>query len=161
MSFLYLLPISVGSMLLYRRGGLALAGICWVLYGALVAVGPVWTRGGTPLVVAFQREPGRVVYFLVAHLVAVIAFALLASYLSERLRVQRAELDERRGTVVRLKVLNENIVGSINSGLITTDTQGRINFMNRGGEEIIGRAPRQIDIEYGTSLADSSSSGAS
>jgi two-component system sensor histidine kinase PilS (NtrC family) len=151
MSFLYLLPISVGSMSLYRRGGLALAGICWVLYGALVAVGPVWSRGGTPLVVALQREPGRVVYFLVAHLVAMLAFALLASYLSERLRVQRAELDERRGVVARLKVLNENIVGSINSGLITTDTNGRINFMNRGGEEIIGHTPRQVE---GLSIED-------
>ena len=38
MSFLYLLPIAVASLLLYRRGGLALAGVCWSLYAALALV---------------------------------------------------------------------------------------------------------------------------
>jgi len=77
--------------------------------------------------------------------VAMIAFALLSSTLAERLRAQGRELRERSGAVERLKVLNENIIGSINSGLVTTDRAGRINFMNRGGEEILGFARREID----------------
>jgi two-component system sensor histidine kinase PilS (NtrC family) len=39
--------------------------------------------------------------------------------------------------VARLRALNENIIESINSGLITTDLEGRINFINRGGTEIL------------------------
>ena len=138
MSFLYLLPISVASMLLYRRGGMVLAGVCWALYGTLVLFGPGWSIFGVPVSFSAHRDPARVVYFLVAHLVAMFAFALLSSYLSERLRVQGRELDERTGAVAQLKALNENIIGSINSGLITTTLGGQINFLNRGGMQILG-----------------------
>ena len=145
MSFLYLLPISVASMLLYRRGGLAMAAICWALYGFLVAMEMgLLTPGGSALV-SLPREPGRVGYYLLAHLVAMLAFALLSSYLSERLRAQGQELDERRGAVARLKALNENIIGSINSGLITTNLSGQINFMNRGGMEILGLDQAEVE----------------
>lgn len=145
MSFLYLLPISAASMLLLRRGGLALAGVCWVLYGAMVIFGPGLKLMSGPYALASIREPGRVIYFLVAHLVAMIAFALASSYLSERLRIQARELDERRGAVARLKALNENIIESINSGLITTNLNGQINFMNRGGVEILGFSQKEVE----------------
>jgi two-component system sensor histidine kinase PilS (NtrC family) len=138
MSFLYLMPISAASMLLYRRGGMVLAAVCWALYGALVVFGSGWSIFGVPASFSAHRDPARIVYFLVAHLVAMFAFALLSSYLSERLRVQGRELDERTGAVARLKALNENIIGSINSGLITTNLGGQINFLNRGGTEILG-----------------------
>jgi two-component system sensor histidine kinase PilS (NtrC family) len=145
MSFLYLLPISVGSMLLYRRGGVAMAGVCWILYTSLVVLGPAWYPLAPAGSTVFSSEPGRGVYILVAHLVAMVAFALLSSYLSERLRAQGAELVERRGAVARLQALNENIIGSINSGLITTNLAGEVNFINPGGEEIIGVKQREIE----------------
>jgi two-component system sensor histidine kinase PilS (NtrC family) len=144
MSFLYLMPISVGSMMLYRRGGLAMAGICWALYASLFFVGRFWSFfGGMPSAADF--EPGNTVYLLMAHLVAMLAFALLSSYLSERLRTQGQELAERQRAVARLKALNENIIESINSGLITTDLGGQINFMNRGGAEITALTQREVE----------------
>jgi two-component system sensor histidine kinase PilS (NtrC family) len=145
MSFLYLLPISVASMLLYRSGGVATALICWAQYGALVLWGPEYWPAGQATVLAPRPEADRVIYFLVAHLVALVAVALLSSYLSERLRTQGRELDERRGAVARLQALNENIVSSINSGLITTNARGTINFMNRGGSEILDWSPRDVE----------------
>ena len=39
MSFLYLLPITIASLLLYRSGGLCLAGISWTLYASLIVFG--------------------------------------------------------------------------------------------------------------------------
>lgn len=137
MSFLYLLPVGVASMLLYRRGGLAVAGVCWSLYAALV----LRTTGGA----APAGEPWRVWYFLIVHAVAFVAVALLASYLSERVRAQNRELVERHGAVVRLQALNENIIESIHSGLVTTDLEGVINFMNRGGAEITGRTQESVE----------------
>jgi two-component system sensor histidine kinase PilS (NtrC family) len=138
MSFLYLLPISAGSILLYRSGGLAMAGICWSLYLALAALGSTWVPFGALVPLSPETDPGRTVYLLVAHLVAMLAFAILSSSLSERLRSQGRELAERQQAVARLTALNENIIESINSGLITTDLSGSVNFMNRGGSEIIG-----------------------
>ena len=143
MSFLYLLPITVASLLLFRRRGLVMAGACWILYAALVLFGSLWFPVGL-LAGGGGGEPGRVGYYLVVHLVAFVTVALLASTLSERLRIQGDELTERRGTVARLQALNENIIESINSGLITTDLRGRIHFMNRGGLEITGCSQSEV-----------------
>jgi len=91
-----------------------------------------------------QVAPGALLYSLVSHLLAFILVALLASRLAEMVRSQGRELVERQGTVARLQALNENIVESINSGLLTTDLEGRVNFMNRGGCEILGQRPDQV-----------------
>jgi len=144
LSFLYLLPISAGSLLLYRRGGTVLAGICWALYAGLAFAGSLWLPfGASPSPI--EQRPGDTVYLLLAHLVAMLAFALLSSYLSERLRAQGRELAERRDAMARLKALNENIIESINSGLLTTNLSGQVNFINRGGAEIIGQVQRDVE----------------
>ncbi len=145
MSFLYLLPIAVASLLLVRRGGMVLAGACFALYAVLVLHGAGWIALGRGLSPSEPTASWRVSYFLIVHAVAFVSVALLASYLSERVRVQTRELDERQGAVARLQALNENIIESIHSGLMTTDLDGRVNFMNRGGTEITGRA--QDDVE--------------
>jgi two-component system sensor histidine kinase PilS (NtrC family) len=144
MSFLYVVPICVASTLLFRTGGLVLAAGSWIQYTALVTVGPTWLHFGRPIRLWMENEPTRVWYSLVVHLVGMLAVALLSSYLSERVRTQGHELAERRGAVARLKALNENIVESINSGLLTTDLRGRVNFMNRGGSEITGMTPGEV-----------------
>jgi two-component system sensor histidine kinase PilS (NtrC family) len=51
---------------------------------------------------------------------------------------------ERQGAVARLQALNENIIESINSGLVTTDLDGRVNFLNRGACEILGYRPEEV-----------------
>ena len=144
MSFLYLLPIAVASLLLYRSGGLALAGVCWSLYAALAAFGLGWSPLAPSIPGSLTGEPGRLVYVLVAHLVGMFACALLSSYLAERMQAQGREIAEHSGTVARLKALNENIIESINSGLITTDLEGRISFINRGGTEILRAPPEAV-----------------
>jgi two-component system sensor histidine kinase PilS (NtrC family) len=144
MSFLYLLPIIVGAMLLFRTGGLVIALETWVLYAIMAITGGAWVPLRMLADVAPVREPRVLVYYLLAHMVAFVTVALLASYLSERLRSQDDELTERRDAVARLQALNENIIESINSGLITTDLRGQINFMNRGGRDITGHGPEDV-----------------
>lgn len=135
MSFLYLLPIAVASLLLLRQGGLVLAGVCFALYAFLVL-------HRAP---AEAAESWRISYFLIVHAVSFVSVVLLASHLSERVRVQTQELDQHQGAVQRLQALNENIIESIHSGLITTDLDGRVNFMNRGGAEITGRSQDAVE----------------
>jgi two-component system sensor histidine kinase PilS (NtrC family) len=145
MSFLYLLPIAVASMLLVRRGGLALAGVSFALYGMLVLHGAGWIGLARLFGESEPTDPWRVSYFLIVHAVSFVAVALLASHLSERVRAQTRELDERQGAVARLRALNENIIESIHSGLLTTDLVGRVNFMNPGGSEITGRSQDEVE----------------
>jgi two-component system sensor histidine kinase PilS (NtrC family) len=145
MSFLYLLPISVASMLLFRRAGVAFALLGWGLYAALAAWSLGWRPPSGPGILdALGTEPGRAAYVLTAHLVAMMAFALLSAHLGDRLRTQKRELVERQGAMVRLKELNENIIESINSGLLTTNLDGEVNFMNRGGAEILDRTQDEV-----------------
>jgi len=89
-------------------------------------------------------DASRLLYFVIVHLVAFTAIGVLSASLAERLRSQGNELIERRGAVARLQALNENIIESINSGLATTDLAGTVNFVNRGGAEILEVEPERI-----------------
>jgi two-component system sensor histidine kinase PilS (NtrC family) len=144
MSFLYLLPVTVAATVLYRDGGLVLAAVCWFLYGWLAVAGGALAAGLGVDEMPSQLAPRALLYSLVSHLLGFVLVALLASRLAEMVRSQGRELQERQGTVARLQALNENIVESINSGLVTTDLEGRVNFMNRGGCEILGTRPDQV-----------------
>ena len=77
MSFLYLLPIAVASLLLVRRGGLIIAAVCFSLYTGLVLNGAGWIGFGRFAVPVEPTEPWRVSYFLIVHAVAFVAVALL------------------------------------------------------------------------------------
>jgi two-component system sensor histidine kinase PilS (NtrC family) len=144
-SFLYLVPVAVAALLLHRGGALTVAVASLVLYAGLILLAPSWPEFPGVGPSGTRPDPGRLVYFLLAHLGAMLAVALLSSYLAERFRAQGRELAERQGAVARLQALNENIIESINSGLITTDLGGRANFINRGGAEITGLS--QSDVE--------------
>ena len=139
-SFLYLPGIVAGCILLMRSGGLLVAFGSWFLYAGLVllmqrgivspARGALFLEEGVPSV--------RTVYTLLAHLVSFLALAWLASHLTESLRRAGQELEERRGDLAQLREFNEKIIDSINSGLLTTDVEGRVTFANRAAAEITG-----------------------
>src|SRR5438034_309529 len=103
----------------------------YVLRGVLTPYPAGSEEGGTATV--------RILYSLVAHLVSFIAVAYLASYLTENLRRTGRELEMRRDDLAQLRDYNDNIIESMNSGLLTTDPEGAITFANRGAAEITGR----------------------
>ena len=151
MSFLYLLPIAVAALLLVRRGGLVLAGVCFALYAGLVLHDAGWVGpGGIAALPRADHDVARIVFpdrprggLRVGRAAGV---ALVRARACSDPRARRSSARGRR-----LQALNENIIESIHSGVITTDLQGRVNFMNRGGAEITGRA--QDDVE-GTTIED-------
>ena len=145
-SFLYLAGIVAGCILLWRRGGFATALISWFLYAGLVLL---LQRGilAPPAQALFPEAtvPAvRAVYSLLAHLVSFLALATLASHLTENLRRTGQELEQRRGDFLELRALYDNIIDSINSGLLTTDAGGRITFANRAAAEITGRTAETL-----------------
>jgi two-component system sensor histidine kinase PilS (NtrC family) len=147
-SFLYLPGIVAGCILLWRRGGFTTALISWFLYAGLVLL---MQRGvlAPPAQALFteQAVPAvRAVYSLLAHLVSFLALATLASHLTENLRRTGQELEQRRGDFLDLRALYDNIIDSINSGLLTTDADGRITFANRAAAEITGRPAEMLRL---------------
>ncbi len=66
--------------------------------------------------------------------------AFLSGHLAGQLVLSRRALVRSQAYLDRLADLNENIIQSIDSGLITLDRNGLILSVNRAGREILGRA---------------------
>ncbi len=65
--------------------------------------------------------------------------AILSGYLAGQLFISRRALVRSQARIDRLAGLNENILQSIDSGLITMDQSGLILSVNRAGLEILGQ----------------------
>lgn len=140
MSFLYFVPIITASVLLMRRGGIATAGCATALYIGLALANALKWLPPYPRTVRLDVEldSRHVMYSILSHLVGFFLAAIFASFLSEKLLRTDLELAEKQSDLDELKALNENIVESINSGLVTSDLAGRVTFVNPGAGEILG-----------------------
>lgn len=141
-SFLYILSIITASILLYRRGAMLVACLSWVFYGGLVMLtfyGVVRSFPTPDARLAVITEK-QVSYALFAHLLAFLAVGFLSSTLSEKLLQAGAELQAQRKDLEALQALHKNIIESIASGIVTTDLDGRITFLNKAAEQITGHS---------------------
>ncbi len=145
-SFLYLVTIITASMLLYRRGGLVVASGSVVLYGGLADLVYFGFLPSPPqsFFASTQWSLVRLYVNLATNVAGFYATALLTSYISEKLRSTYEELDVNRQSLARLRALNENVVASIPSGLLTLDADGSIAFANPAAGEILAREPRAM-----------------
>lgn len=153
-SFLYLVSIITASMLLYRRGGLLAASGAAILYGALV---DLIYYGIIPLPEQTLLPPSvwtasRLYFNIAANFSGFYAAALLTSYLSEQLQRTSLELDANRQNLAELRALNQNVVESIPSGLITLSPFGTATFVNPAGVAILHREPAAILGHHVTEL---------
>jgi two-component system sensor histidine kinase PilS (NtrC family) len=139
-SFLYLLTIINGSIILYRKGGMITASCCSILYGLLLdlhyygLIAPLGSR--VDYAAAYQSS--YIFYLILVNIAAFYLVAFLSSYPSELARKSRVELKERQADIAKLEALNEWIIRSITSGLITLDDRGSIILFNPGAEVIFG-----------------------
>jgi two-component system sensor histidine kinase PilS (NtrC family) len=129
--FMYSLAIVNGSILLYRRGAVTALGLSLLAYlGPALVQAPRLSAAPWPL--------------LFVHAGAFAATAALASYLAELLRQTGERLAEREGDLAAITALHESIVQSVTSGLLTLDAGGRISFLNRAAEQMLGLGRRDV-----------------
>lgn len=136
-SILYLVIISVGSALMRPVSGLVIAGLAFLCHaGPLLA-----HRYGR-----FERQglgsgmsTGELAYNLVIHLIGFSAVALMAAYLARDTARAESALREKAADLERLEALYRDVVRSLPSGLITTDTMGLITSVNRAAGRILDR----------------------
>jgi len=144
-SFLYILTIINGSMILYRKGGMIIASICSILYGLLLNLhycGVIHPFGSRMLFPA-EFQSGYIFYMILVNTAAFYLVAFLSSFLSEQAMKSRVELRAKQDDIFELEVLNERIIRSITSGLITLDGQDRIILFNPAAEDIFGVEARE------------------
>jgi two-component system sensor histidine kinase PilS (NtrC family) len=140
--FVLLYPISVlsGSVLVQRRGGLALAGLATVLYAATLWAVRAELLPASQGLSEVPLLPGKVILYSIFVLgVACATVALIGSYFSESLRHAGEKLEQAAVQVADLRELNELIVNSIHSGLLTTDASGHVLYVNDFGAAILGQ----------------------
>ena len=138
--FILLYPISVlsGSVLLFRRRGLVLAGLATVFYGMLlwaVRAGLVPPQGLSDVPFLPAKH---LIYSIFVTGVACATVATIGAYLADSLRSAGARLEEAAVEVADLRELNKVIVDSIHSGLVIADAGGQILYVNGVAEAILG-----------------------
>ena len=133
-SFLYRVSIITASMLLARR--------VLAASGAVIPTGLVDLLFYGVLPLPSQSLPvdwsaSRLYFNMAANFSGFYATALLTSYLSEQLQRTSLELDANRQNLAELRALNQNVVDSIPSGLITLSSFGTASFVNPAGASIL------------------------
>jgi len=136
-SFLYLIVIIVSGILLYRKGAFFAAVLGSLSYGAVLAG---LEEGIIQDLVGEYRPLGwyNVIYNFFINLAAMFGMAFFSSYLTEKLRMAGDELQETLRDRDALEALNDHIVHSLSSGLITLDMKRRITSYNEAAESITG-----------------------
>jgi len=145
-SFMYLVSIITASMILFRRGGLFAASGAVILYGGL---GDLMYYGVLPLpeqtwFVPTPWTSSRLYFNMATNFAGFYATALLVSIISEKLQKTAQELDTNKQNLAELRAINQNVVESIPSGLITLTPYGTAAFINPAGCQILQAQP--IDV---------------
>jgi two-component system, NtrC family, sensor histidine kinase PilS len=123
---LYVIVIAVGAVLLPAPGGMLIAALSSVLYVADI----VWQVGEPPTSVLVQ-----IVLFGV--------MALVTGLLGDRLRRAGVELGAAKRELEQLQLDTSDILATIDTGVVTTDSHGRLVFLNPAGEAILGVSERE------------------
>src|SRR5919108_1662632 len=139
--FLYILSIIAASIALPSRSIFGVAAGASVLYSFLVYLD--FHAIIHPLPFPFALRPETLPsgsYVLYATLLRMTAFwvvALLCRYLAESLRQSGQVLQEQRAHLIGLRTFHENVVNSMNSGLLITDMSGRVVSSNQAAGRIL------------------------
>jgi two-component system sensor histidine kinase PilS (NtrC family) len=133
--------LTLGTNAAYFTAAASLA--CYALQGLALNVGWLPPPPDQPLS-QYMLSSRDFQLALVSNMVGIAAVAVLASNLARRAQVAGAQLIEAQQSTARLVRLNDDIVRSIASGLITADDDGRILGINRAAQEILRDRARTL-----------------
>src|ERR1700716_4290862 len=141
LNFLYPLIIIVASVLLPRVWACLVAALAFILYGTVLELNYY------EVVPSYcTTHPGlkSLQAIIFVNLFAFLAVAYLAGLLTAKLRQARVQLSDASGALEDLQALQENIIQSISSGLITTGLDGRITLVNNAAYKLLERRADQL-----------------
>lgn len=141
---LYVISVTVASLVPRRRVGLLTASLCIILFGMLTnmqlyGLAEIWGWLPPSRLSAAETLQAFGVYSL-----AFLVVGFLSGALADQLRLADQSLREKEQGLSRLQAFHENIVHSISSGVFTTDEQGRITSFNPAAQEATGYSFEQV-----------------
>jgi len=144
--FMYSISIISASILLYRPGSLLIAtwaSFCYSLLVSFEHFGIIHPLQISAFIArGYAEDP--LAYPVIVNITAFYLVALLSSFVSEQARKSRLLLNEKQIDIRTLEALNENIIQSITSGLLTLDSVSRIITFNKAAEQITGLTPSKV-----------------
>ena len=153
-SFLYILSIINASIILYRKGGMIVASSSSILYGLLLNLhyyDLIQPFGSYLAPYPSESQGSYIFYMIVVNIAAFYLVAFLSSFVSEQARKSKVELRAKQDDFVKLEALNERIIRSIMSGVITIDDQNRVILFNPAAEDVFAIKSSQA---IGSKIAD-------
>lgn len=133
-SFLFLLSIISGSILLDRRACFVFALLSSILYGLLLNL---QLYGIIPLTAEPLYQEKEYFYNIFSNTTAFFAVSLLSGYLSKKLHETSEDLKEKNIILGDLRALSRDIIESIPSGIFTTDPDRKIITFNTAAQNIM------------------------
>ena len=136
----YLLIIIYCSLALGKNGGVFGAALCTFCYFTII----VSTRAGIMGAPGASADVFLTAFKIGTHILGFWAVAYLGISLNRRLLAMERVLDEKNKSLAKLYRLNDHIVSSIHSGLITTDLDGRVAVFNPAAGKMMGKEPKEV-----------------
>jgi two-component system sensor histidine kinase PilS (NtrC family) len=119
---LYILVIAAGGLLLPLAGGVLIGALASLAYFADI----FWAQAGSPPWTVFTQI---VVFALVA---------LATGVLGDRLRQAGAALGEVELELRQLRLETDEILGALDTGVLTVDHLGRLAYLNPAASQLLG-----------------------
>ncbi len=138
----YIFSVIASSMIFYRRGALLSASLSSLLFGLLLLL--QLYRWINPLGETLIYDASQIFYTLIIYMATFYIVAFLSSALSEELKTKGKELIQKQVDYDHLEAFNRNIIQSLDSGLLTIDLSGNINFLNRTAERILDQNEEKL-----------------
>jgi len=141
---LYVISVTVASLVPRRRVGLLTASLCIILFGILTNVqlhGLVEGWGWLPHT---RLSAAETLHAFGVYGLAFLVVGFLSGALADQLGQADLSLREKEQGLSRLRAFHENIVHSISSGVFTTDEHGRITSFNPAAQEATGYDFEQV-----------------
>lgn len=141
---LYVISVTLASLVPRRKVGLLTASLCVILFGILTNLqlyGLTEAWGWLPRT---RLSAPETLQTFGVHSLALLVVGFLSGLLTEQLQRADHSLKEKEQGLSRLQAFHENIVHSISSGVFTTDEEGGITSFNPAAQEATGHNLAQV-----------------
>ena len=141
---LYIITVTLASLILRRRVGLATAAFSAILFGLVANIQLYGLLELGEWLPPSRLSVAETLYTFGVHGLAFFVVGFLSGQLAGQLRLADQSLREKEQGLTRLQAFHENIVQSISSGLFTTDAEGRITSFNPAAQDATGYTLEQV-----------------
>ncbi len=138
-SFMYVVIILLGSLEGFMRGAVTwaiLSSAGYVLLVHLQRTGVLVPPGVDPMPIGLSQF----VRSAVTNSTGFLLTGLLSGFLGEDIRKGVQRVQDRDDVIRTLEMFHKNVVDNIPSGILTTDTEGKVNLVNDTACAILGVA---------------------